>query len=48
MVGWVKRSTHRQFGRIERIGNEEFVKVYLSSVESTNSRGGHLKDGKIV
>ncbi len=40
MVEWVKRSTLRWFGHIERMGNEEFVKkVYLSSVEGTNRRG---------
>ncbi len=39
MVEWVKRSTLRWFGHIERMGNEEFVKkVYLSSAEDTNWR----------
>ncbi len=34
VVEWVKRSTLRWSGNIERMGNEEFVKkVYLSSVE---------------
>ncbi len=43
MVKWVKRSTLRWFGRIERMGNEEFVKkVYSSSVEGTNRRGKPL------
>ncbi len=43
MVEWVKRSTLRWFGHIERMGNEEFVKkVYLSSVECTNRRGRPL------
>ncbi len=42
MVKWVKRSTLRWFGHIERMGNEEFVKVYLSSVEGTNKRGRPL------
>ncbi len=28
----------RWFGHIERMENEEFVKVYLSSVEGTNRR----------
>ncbi len=38
-VEWVKRSTLRCFGHIERMGNEEFVKqVYLSSVEGMNRR----------
>ncbi len=37
MVEWVKRSTLRWFGHIERMGNEAFAKkVYLSSVEGTN------------
>ncbi len=40
VVEWVKRSTLRWFGHIERMENEEFVKnVYLSSVEDTNRRG---------
>ncbi len=40
VVEWVKRSTLRWFGHIERMRNEEFVKkVYLSSVEGTNKRG---------
>ncbi len=44
---WVKRSTLRWFGHIERMGNEEFVKkVYLSRVEGTNRRGRLLEDGK--
>ncbi len=39
MVEWVKRSTLRWFGHIERIENEEFVKkVYRSSVEGMNRR----------
>ncbi len=39
VVEWVKRSTLRWFGHIERMGNEEFVKrVYLSSVEGRNRR----------
>ncbi len=43
MVEWVKRSTLRWFGDIERIGNEEFVKkVYLSSVEGTSRKGRPL------
>ncbi len=47
VVEWVKRSTLRWFGHIERMGNEEFVKVYLGSVEGTNRRGmplGRWKD----
>ncbi len=40
VVEWVKRSTLRWFGHIERMGSEEFVKkVYLSSVEGTNRSG---------
>ncbi len=42
VVEWVKRSTLRWFGHIERMGNEEFKKVYLSSVEGTNRRGRPL------
>ncbi len=32
----------RWFGHIERMENEEFVKVYLSSVEGTNREGRPL------
>ncbi len=43
VVEWVKRSTLRWFGHIERMGNEEVVKkVYLSSVEGTKRRGRPL------
>ncbi len=43
VVEWVKRSTLRWFGHIEKMGNEEFVqKVYLSIVEGTNRRGRPL------
>ncbi len=42
VVEWVKRSTLRWFGHIERVGNEEFVKVYLSNVEGKNRRGRPL------
>ncbi len=38
VVEWVKRSTLRWFGHIERMVNEEFVKVYLSCVEGPNRR----------
>ncbi len=39
VVEWVKRSTLKWFGHIERMGNEEFVKrVHLSSVGGTNRR----------
>ncbi len=43
MVKWVKRSTLRWFGHIERMENEEFVKVYWSSVEGPNKRGRPLE-----
>ncbi len=43
VVEWVKRSTLRWFGHIERMENEGFVKkVYLSSVEGPNKRGRQL------
>ncbi len=42
VVEWVKRSTLRWFGRIERMRNEEFVKVYLSNVEGKNRTGRPL------
>ncbi len=43
VVEWVKRSTLRWFGHIERKENEEFVKkVYQSSVEGPNRRGRPL------
>ncbi len=43
VVEWVKRSTLRWFGHIERMENEEFVKkVYWSSVEGPNRRGKPL------
>ncbi len=38
----MQRSTLRWFGHIKRMGNEEFVKVYLSSVEGTNRSGRPL------
>ncbi len=38
----MKGSTLRWFGHIERMGNEEFKKVYRSSVEGTNRRGRPL------
>ncbi len=47
VMEWVKRSTLRWFGHIEKMRNEEFVKVYRSSVEGTNRRGrplGRWKD----
>ncbi len=43
VVEWVKRSTLRCFGHIERMENEEFVKnVYLSCVVDPNRRGRPL------
>ncbi len=43
VVEWVKRSTLRWFGHIERMENKEFVKkVYRSSVEGPNRRGRPL------
>ncbi len=40
VVEWVKRSTLRWFGHIEKMGSEEFVKkVHLSSVEGPSRRG---------
>ncbi len=42
-VEWMKRSTLRWLGHIERMENEEFVKkVYLSSVEGPSRRGRPL------
>ncbi len=38
--GW--KGAPNWFGHIERMGNEKYVKVYLSSVESTNRRGRPL------
>ncbi len=42
LVEWVNRSTLRWFGHIERMENEEFVKIYLSSVEGPNRKGRPL------
>ncbi len=43
VVEWVKRSTLRWFGHMERMENEEFVKkAYLSSIEGPNRRGRPL------
>ncbi len=42
VVEWVKRSTLRWFGHIERMETEEFVNVYLSNVEGPNRRGRPL------
>ncbi len=42
-VEWVKRSTLRWFGHIEKMENEEFVKkVYFSSDEGPNRKGRPL------
>ncbi len=38
VVEWVKRSTLRWFGHIERMENEEFVQVYRTSVAVPNKR----------
>ncbi len=44
VVEWVKRSTLRWFGHIERMKKEDFVKkVYLSSVEGPDRRGRPLE-----
>ncbi len=45
MVEWVKRSTLKWFGRIEKMENEESVKktYYQSSVEGPNRRGRPLE-----
>ncbi len=49
MVKWVKRSTLRWFGHIERMKNKEFVKkVYISELEDAKGRGrpiGRWKNG---
>ncbi len=43
VVEWMKRSTMRWFGHIQRMENEDFVKkVYWSSVEGPNRRGRPL------
>ncbi len=43
VVEWVKRSTLRWFGYVERMENKEFVKkVYRSSVKGPNRRGRPL------
>ncbi len=43
VVDWVKRSTLRWSGHIERMENEEFVKkVYLGSVEGPKRKGKPL------
>ncbi len=49
MVEWVKRSTLRWFGHIERMEHAKFVKkMYRSVVLRVLTGGeGHLEDGKI-
>ncbi len=49
VVEWVKRSTLRWFCHTEGMEDEEFVKVYLSSVEGPNRRGRPLGrwEGKV-
>ncbi len=42
VVDWVEKSTLRWFGNIEKMENEDFVMVYLSSVEGPNRRGRPL------
>ncbi len=47
VVEWIKWSTLRWFGHIERMGNDDLLRVYLSNVEGTNRRGrplGRWKD----
>ncbi len=39
----MKRSTLRYFGHIEKMENEEFVNVSLSSAEGPNRRGRPLE-----
>ncbi len=41
-VEWVKKTTLRWFGHIERMEIKEFVKMYLSSDESPSRRGRPL------
>ncbi len=42
VVEWVKRSTLRWFGHVDRMENEKFVNVYLSSFEGPSRRGRPL------
>ncbi len=44
---WVKSNTLKWFGHVERMGSEEFVKVYKSELGSPSRRGrplGRWKD----
>ncbi len=43
VVEWVKRNTLRWFGLGVMMENEEFVKVYLSSVEGSSRKGRPLR-----
>ncbi len=42
VVDWVEKSTLRWFGNIEKMENEDVVRVYLISVEGPNRRGWPL------
>ncbi len=47
VVEWVKSNTLRWLGPVQRMENEEFIKVYLSSGEDSSRRGrplGRWKD----
>ncbi len=47
VVEWVKRNTLKWFGHVERLGSEEFVKVYESELKGPKRRGrplGRWKD----
>ncbi len=47
VVEWVKRNILKWFNHVERMGSDEFVKVYESEFESSNRRGrpiGRWKD----
>ncbi len=46
VVECVERSTLGWFGYLERMENEDYVEVYLSSVEVLVGGEGHLGDGK--
>ncbi len=37
---WVEKNTLRWFGHIERMGSEEFVKVWVQAVEESHLREG--------
>ncbi len=41
-----KRNTSKWFGHAERMGSEEFVKVYESELKGTDRRGRPLGRGK--